>query len=105
MPRLGRQLHKRRLYVGFPLEPAWNRRAFMAQKCRIEQLRLAARAVVGKDRHDGLAGAEILREPHRTRDIDRARSAEAEPLMLEQIEDERQRLLVGNEVGLLAFDV
>ena len=81
------------------LEPRRNRQILLAQELRIEQLRLISRAVIGKDGHDGVAGAELLGQANGAGDIDAGRAAEAEAFVLEQIEDDRQRLLVGNLIG------
>ena len=70
-----------------------------AQEVRVEQLRLIARAVVAQDRHDRVAGAEIARQPDRAGDVDAGRAAQAQALVLEEVEDDRQRLLVGDLVG------
>src|SRR5580658_3382531 len=40
--------------VWFALEPGRHRQLLLAQKIRIEQFRLIARAVIGQDRHDGM---------------------------------------------------
>ena len=72
------------------------RQVFLAQEIRIEQLRLIARAVVGKDGHDGVAGAEFLGQPDGAGDIDAGRAAEAQAFVLEQVEDDRQRFFVGD---------
>ena len=34
-------------------------------------------------------------------DVDAAGAAEAQPLVLQQVEDDRQRLLIGNLIGLV----
>ncbi len=47
---------------------------------------------------------EFPRQPDRAGDIDAGRAAEAKALVLQKIEDDRHRLLVGNEVGLVHFD-
>src|SRR5580700_2321727 len=85
--------------VRFTLEPARHRQLLLAQKIRVEQFRLVARAVVSQDRHDGVAGAELLGEADGTGDVDAGRAAEAQPLVLEQIEDDRYRFGVGDLIG------
>ena len=72
---------------------------FSRRNCRIEQLRLIARAVVGEDGHDGVARAELLRQANGAGDIDAGRAAEAKAFVFEQIEDDRHRLVVRNLVG------
>src|SRR3546814_11951058 len=62
----------------------------------IEQLALIAHAAVAEDRHDGMAGPELAGEPQRAGHVHAARGAEAEPLLLEQVEHQRDRLFVGN---------
>src|SRR5580704_14772456 len=98
-PARRRSSFVRNFDVRFALEPARHRQLLLAQKIRIEQFRLVARAVVGEDRHDGVAGAELLGQPNGAGDIDAGRAAEAEPLVLEQIEDDRHRFRVGDLIG------
>src|SRR5262249_45610882 len=64
---------------------------------------LIARAVVGKDGDDRFAGSKLLRQPDGAGDIDSGGAAEAEALMLEQVENEGQRFLVGYQVGFVDF--
>src|SRR5262252_10493335 len=94
-PRRIELLHKRDGDVRSPLEPRRHRQFLRAQELRIEQLGLITRAVVAKDGDDGVAGAELAREPDRARDIDAARAAEAQPFVLEQLEDHWHCFLVG----------
>src|SRR5579885_3546084 len=91
--------YKRRRDAALALEPGRHRQFLRAQKLRIEQLRLIARAAVGEDGDDGVAGAEVLGEADGAGDVDAGRAAEAEPFVLQHLEDQRQRLLVGNEIG------
>src|SRR5262249_46984319 len=70
-----------------------------AQEVRIEQLGLIARAVVGEDRYDGVAGPELAGETDRARHVDARGAAEAQAFVLEEIEDDRHRLMVGNLGG------
>src|SRR6056297_3992385 len=58
------------------VEPGRHRQVLRPQKFRVVDLRLVARAVVAKDRHDGLAGAEIAGEAHRPGDVDARGAAE-----------------------------
>src|SRR6056297_4356573 len=81
------------------VEPGRHRQVLRTQKFRVVDLRLVARAVIAEDRHDGLAGAEIAGETHRPGDVDARRAAEAKALMLEKVEDDRQRLGIGDRVG------
>ena len=53
-------------------------------------------------------GPELARQPDRAGDVDAGRAAEAQALLLDQVEDDRQRFLVGDlagEVGREAFEV
>ena len=53
-------------------------------------------------------GPELARQPDRAGDVDAGRAAEAQALLLDQVEDDRQRLLVGDlpgEVGREAFEI
>src|SRR5580700_1850802 len=70
--------------VQFALEPIRHRQLLLAQKIRIEQLRLVTRAVIGKDRHDGVARAELLGETDGAGDVDAGGTAETKPLVFEQ---------------------
>src|SRR5262249_12776136 len=76
-----------------------------AQEIRVEQLRLITCATVSKDSDDCAAWTEILGQAHCSRHVNAAGAAETEPLMLEQIEDIRHRLGVGNEIGLIDVDI
>jgi hypothetical protein len=46
-----------------------------------------------------VAGPHLLGQPDRAGDIDARRAAQAQAFMLEQVEDDRQRLLVGDLEG------
>src|SRR6516162_4818652 len=83
------------------LQPGRHLELVGAQEVRVEQLRLGARAMLGKDGDDNVAGPKILGEPHRTRDVDGRGSAKAQALMLEQVEEIGHRLGVGNHIGLV----
>src|SRR6185437_8729596 len=91
--------HVRHCDLRGALEPGWNRKLLLAEKFRIEQLRLIAGAVVGQYGDDGVSRAKLLGEPDGAGDVDAGGTAEAEALVLEQIEDEGHRLLVGYLVG------
>src|SRR5260370_6985651 len=58
-----------------------------------------ARVVVGQHRYDGVPRPKLAREPDRPGDVDARGSPEAEALVLEQIENERHGLRVGNLIG------
>src|SRR6516162_9820687 len=83
------------------LQPGRHLELVGAQEVRVEQLRLGARAMLGKDGDDNVAGPKILGEPHRTRDVDGRGSAKAQALMLEQVEEIGHRLGVGNHIDLV----
>src|SRR3954470_19007278 len=99
------ELLERNFDVRVLLEPARHRQFLRAQEFRIEQLGLVARAGIGEHRDDGLARTQILGEADGARDVDTRRAAEAEPLVLEQVEDDRYRLFVGDQVRLFDLDV
>src|ERR1700754_2140248 len=82
------------LNVRLPPEPSRLRQALGFQELRIEQLRLVTRPVVAEHGNDGMAGAELAREPDRAGDVDARRSAETQTFVLEQIEDERHGFFV-----------
>ena len=90
------------------LEPGRRRQALRAQEFGVEELRLVAVAVIGEHRHDGVAGAELLGEADGAGDIDAGRAAEAQPFLLEQVEDDGNGLLIGDLVGRVdrhAFEI
>src|SRR5215471_15559468 len=97
--KCGSDFFVRYLYVRFLREPRWHRKALFAQELRVEQLRLIARSIIGENRYDGVPWPQLLGKPDRTRDIDPGRAAHAQTLVLEQIEDDWNRLLVGYLVG------
>ena len=52
--------------------------------------------------------SELLGQTDRTRDIDAAGTAETETFLFQQLENQRQRLLVGNRIGIVdrrAFEI
>ncbi len=65
----------------------------------VEKAGLIAGAGVAQDRHDRVAGAEILGEADGAGDVDAAGGAHAKALLGDEVEDDAQRLLVGDEVG------
>src|SRR4051794_7791718 len=67
----------RHLDLQLALEPFRHRQSFGTQELRIEQFGLIARAVVGENGNDGVAGAKLAREPDRAGDIDAGRAAHA----------------------------
>jgi hypothetical protein len=74
----------------------------------VEELGLVARAVVAQDRHDGVPRPHVARHAHRAGHVDARRPAKAEPLVRQQVEDDGQRLAVGDLVGVIgreAFQV
>src|SRR5687768_18561484 len=76
------------------VQPGRYRQVLFPQESWIEQLRLVARSEVAQDRHDRMSGTKVPRDLHRRHDIDAARPAQAQPLVLQQVEHKRQRLLV-----------
>ena len=49
-----------------------------------------------------------MRQPDRAGDVDAGRAAQAQAFVLQQVEDDRQRLLVGDLVGVVdrrAFEI
>src|SRR5215207_6056570 len=78
----------------FPLQPSWNRQILGVQKVRVEQLRLVACAIVAQDCYDRVSRPEMLRKTDRACHIDTGRTAQAQAFLLQQIEDDRNRLLV-----------
>src|SRR5471030_2111947 len=81
------------LIAGRSLHPGRQRQVLFAQEHRIEELGLVSAAAVGQDRNDGLAGAELLGELHRTHDVDRGRSAQHEAFVDDQVEQHGEGLL------------
>ena len=81
------------------LEPCGDRQVLLAQEGRVEQLRGVARAGIAKKRHDRVARPELARKPDRAGDVDPRRAAEQQALLDDEVEDDRQRLLVGDLVG------
>ena len=79
----------------------WNRQALAAQKFWIEQFLLVAGTVVGEDRHDRMPGAKVLCQSDGSGNIDARRPAHAKTLVFHQIEQDRQRLFVGDLVGVI----
>src|SRR5579885_312711 len=51
-----------------------------------------------------MAGPELLRQANGAGNIDAGRAAEAEPLVFDQVEDERQRLFIRDQVGFVDFE-
>lgn len=96
------------LYLLRPGEPRGNRQPLRRQEVGIEELRLIAIAVVGKDRQDGVAGTEFPGKPNGAGNVDRRRSAEAQSLVFDEIEDVGQGLRIRDavgEVGRKAFQI
>src|SRR3954470_12708555 len=98
-------LFERDFNVRFLFQPLGHRQLLRTQEFRIEQLGLVARSAVGEHRDDGLARPQLLGEADSAGDVDAGRAAKAEAFVLEQIEYDRYGLFVGNEIGLLDFDV
>src|SRR5579885_3225763 len=80
-------------------EPARRRQVLGPQEGGIEQLALVPGAVVAEDGRDGVAGPQLAGEADGAGDIDAGGAADAEALVLQQVEDQRQRLLVGDLAG------
>src|SRR5215813_8144241 len=59
----------------------------------------------GKDRDDDVTGPHLSRKAHRTRHVDGRGPAQAQALMLEQVEEVGYRLGIGDHVGLVDVDV
>src|SRR6218665_1957006 len=78
---------------------------FAAEEFRVEQFALEAVAVVAEYRDDGLARPEVTGEPDGAGDIDARRAAEAEALMLEQVEHIGQGFAVGDLVGVIDGEI
>lgn len=81
-----------------PFQPSGDRQSFFAQERRIEQLRLIAGAIVAQDGNDGVPGSERLGEADRAGNVDARRTAKNQSLMLGEVEDDFQRLGVGDLV-------
>src|SRR3954463_9768414 len=90
----GSDSFERYLHAVAPLQPFRDRKSLLAQEIRIEQLRLIARAEICKNRNDGVAWPHLVGEPDRAGHVDAGRAAHAQPLVLEQVENHRYRLLV-----------
>ena len=99
------RMFERRLDRRRALQPCGYWKFSGAQEIRVEQLRLITCATVSKDSDDCAAWTEILGQTHCPRHVNATGAAETEPLMLEQIEDIRHRLGVGNEIGLIDVDI
>ena len=69
------------------LHPEGNGEALRPQELRIEEFGLIACAVVGKDRHDGVARADYRRQADGPGDIDARGAAKADPLFFDEVED------------------
>src|ERR1700678_1935864 len=90
------------------LQPGGYRQSLRAQELWIEQLGLVARAVVGEHGNDRVSWPQFAGETDRAGDVDARRSSEAQALVLEQVENKRHRLRIGDLVGEIdrrAFEV
>src|SRR5262249_47525584 len=79
--------------------PGRDRQIFLAQEVGVEELGLITLATVGQDGDDGLAGPKIARQSNCAYDVDGRRAAKHQPLMHHEIEQDGQRVLVGDLVG------
>src|SRR6516164_7388701 len=93
------------LHIAALLQPGRHGQGFFAQEFRVEQLRQITRTMIGEDGHDRMARAHVLCQPDRARDVDSGRAAQTQSFMLDQFEDYLHRLLVGNEIRPVDFDV
>ena len=84
---------------GAAVEPSRRREILLAQERRIEQLRGVARPRVGENGDDRAAGTELARQPDGAGDVDARRAAEQQSFLLDQVEDDPQRFVVGDAVG------
>jgi hypothetical protein len=82
----------------FSLEPRRDRQPLIAQELRIPELRVVARAGIGEDRHDRVPRTELPRQAHGPGHVDSRRAAEEEALVVDEVEEDRQRLLIGDLV-------
>src|SRR5215467_7540848 len=92
----------------FSFQPLRDWKSLGSKEIGIEQLGLIARAVVAKHGDDGMAGAKLLGEPNCTGHIDARGAAEAKAFVLQQVENHRHRLLVGDlirDVDWHAFEI
>lgn len=90
------------------VEPFRHPKTLGPQELRIEELRLITCSIVAEYRHDHAARTELPCQPNRASDIYARGGADAETLMLEQIEDHRDRFIVRymeGEVRSEAFKV
>src|SRR3546814_20874480 len=76
--------------------PVRHRQPFFPQEGRIEKLALVAHAAVAEDGDDGMPRPELAGQAQRSGDVDAAGDAEAEALVLQQVEHHWNRLSVGN---------
>src|ERR1043166_5806767 len=97
--------HERSFDVGAALEPRRHREVLRAQELRVEQLRLITRAVIGENGDDGMSRAQFLGELDCAADVDTRRAAEAQAFVLQQVENDRYRLFIRNDVGLVDLDI
>src|SRR4030095_8461763 len=87
--------------AGRSSQPRRRRKALLAQEGGVPELRLVARPVVGQDRDHGVPRAEIARHTDRPPPVDATRTAEAQSLLAQEVEEDREGLLVGDLVGLV----
>src|SRR5215471_10458786 len=97
-----------RLSVLLPVKPWRHWQAFRSEEGGVEQLRLIAVAVIGEDRDDGLARAELTRKPDGSSNVHPRRRSHAEAFMFEKVEADGDRFLIWNlegQVDLKSFEV
>src|SRR5690554_4438922 len=87
------------LDAGLPFHPFRHRQLLVAQEVRVEQARLVACAVVAQYGHDPLARTQLASQPDSAGDVHAAGGADANSFLLDQSEDDAQRLVVGDAEG------
>src|SRR5690606_15267909 len=85
--------------VARPVEPGGNRQALAPQEGGIEQLRLVTRTVVAQHGDDGVPRSEVPCEPDRAGDVHARRGTDTETFFDQKVEDDGQRLAVGDLEG------
>src|SRR6185295_13108524 len=104
---IGRSEHRRKGWWGGN-KPTGHGEVFRLEKCRVEQLRLVAGAIIAQQGHDGVARTQLFAKADGAGDVDTRRSTHAQPFFLQQLEADRHRFLVGDEEGMIdgrCFDV
>ena len=76
-------------------------RPFEVEEVRVEELGLIAVAVIAEDRHHRMARAEVPGEVDRAGNVDRRRAAEAEALILDEVEEIGKRFGIRDPIGII----